>query len=146
MVWTTFWTLIIERKYMGKKNGRAKFVSLFDVVPLNAMTWNYNRTVIMHIYYLKFYSIILSLRLPLAIFENSLILGFNVQENKNIFIKPLSYRDKCVLFVLYVFTNCIFVLHAHVLKPFFITCFRFEEILFDIRMSVFKNMRKGQRS
>ena len=79
-------------------------------------------------------------------FKNSLILGFNVQENKNIFIKPLFYRDKCVLFVLYVFTNCIFVLHAHVLKPFFITCFRFEEILFDIRMSVFKNMRKGQRS
>ena len=83
---------------------------------------------------------------PLATFKNSLILGFNVQENKNIFIKPLFYRDKCVLFVLYVFTNCIFVLHAHVLKPFFITCFRFEEILFDIRMSVFKNMRKGQRS
>ena len=81
-----------------------------------------------------------------SIFENSLILGFNVQKNINIFIKPLSYRDKCVLFVLYVFTNCIFVLHAHVLKPFFITCFRFEEILFDIRMSVFKNMRKGQRS
>ena len=146
MVWTTFWTLITERKYMGKKNGRAKFVSLFDVVPSNAMTWNYNWTVIIHIYYLKSYSIILSLRLPLAIFENSLIFGFNVQKNKNIFIKPLSYRDKCVLFVLYVFTNCIFVLHAHVLKPFFITCFRFEEILFDIRMSVFKNMRKGQRS
>ena len=83
---------------------------------------------------------------PLATFRNSIILGFNVQENKNIFIKPLFYRDKCVLFVLYVFTNCIFVLHAHVLKPFFITCFRFEEILFDIRMSVFKNMRKGQRS
>ena len=129
---------------MGKKNGRAKFVSLFDVVPSNAMSWNYNWTVIIQIYYLKSYSIIPSLRL--AIFENSLILGFNVQENKNIFIKPLSYRDKCVLFVLYVFTNCIFVLHAHVLKPFFITCFRFEEILFDIRMSVFKNMRKGQRS
>ena len=146
MVWTTFWTLITERKYMGKKNGRANFVSLFDVVPSNAMTWNYNCTVIINIYYLKSYSIILSLRLPLAIFENSLILGFNVQKNINIFIKPLFYRDKCVLFVLYVFTNCIFVLHAHVLKPFFITCFRFEEILFDIRMSVFKNMRKGQRS
>ena len=109
----------------------------------NAMTLNYHWTVIIHIYYLKSYSITLSLRLT---FKNSLILGFNVQENKNIFIKPLFYRDKCVLFVLYVFTNCIFVLHAHVLKPFFITCFRFEEILFDIRMSVFKNMRKGQRS
>ena len=132
---------------MGKKNGRANFVSLFDVVPSNSMMSNYHWTVIINIYYLKSYSIILSLRLsPLAIFENSLIFGFNVQKNKNIFIKPLSYRDKCVLFVLYVFTNCIFVLHAHVLKPFFITCFRFEEILFDIRMSVFKNMRKGQRS
>ena len=40
----------------------------------------------------------------------------------------------------------IFVVHAYVLKPFFITCFRFEEILFDIRMSVFKNMGKGQGS
>ena len=109
----------------------------------NAMTLNYHWTVIIHIYYLKSYSITLSLRWT---FKNSLILGFNVQENKNIFIKPLFYRYKCVLFVLYVFTNCIFVLHAHVLKPFFITCFRFEEILFDIRMSVFKNMRKGQRS
>ena len=43
------------------------------------------------------------------------------------------------IIVLCVFSSGIFAVHASVLKPFFITCFRFKEILFDIGMSVFKN-------
>ena len=65
---------------------------------------------------------------------------------KRFMLEALFYGDKCIFFVLCGFTSGIFVVHAYVLKPFFITCFRFEEILFDIRMSVFKNMGKGQGS
>ena len=68
--------------------------------------------------------------------------------SKNRFmLEALFYGDKCAYSLFYMpLRSGIFVVHAYVLKPFFITCFRFEEILFDIRMSVFKNMEKGQGS